>query len=113
LKKPARLFAGRQLFSAGGIAEQLWSSRRNEKIRVVIRFDEVAADYIREKKWHASQKLRDLPKGAVELEMTLSSLVEVERWVLSWGGHAKVLRPKELVESVRAFGRAIASAHSR
>jgi proteasome accessory factor B len=84
-----------------------------KKIRVVIRFDEFAADYIREKKWHASQKLRDLPSGAVELEMVLSSLVEVERWVLSWGGHAKVIRPSELVEAVGAFGRAIAAAHSK
>jgi len=85
----------------------------NKKIRVIIRFDEFAADYIREKKWHASQKLRDRPKGAGELEMVLSSMVEVERWVLSWGGHAMVIQPKELVASVGAFGRAIAAAHSR
>lgn len=83
-----------------------------EKIRVVIRFDEFVADYIREKKWHSSQKLRELKKG-VELELTLSSLIEIERWVLSWAGHATVMRPVELVESVRAAGKRIAAAHAR
>jgi predicted DNA-binding transcriptional regulator YafY len=33
--------------------------------------------------------------------MKLSSLAEVQRWVLSWGGHAKVIAPKELALSVR------------
>ena len=74
---------------------------------VVIRFNEKVADYIREKKWHPSQKLRPLKNGDLELQMTLSSLVEVERWILQWGGAARVLAPKELKESVRAAARAI------
>jgi predicted DNA-binding transcriptional regulator YafY len=74
---------------------------------VVIRFNARAADYIREKKWHPSQTLRDLKGGGAELKMKLSSLAEVQRWVLSWGGDAEVLKPKELVESVRAAARKI------
>jgi proteasome accessory factor B len=73
-----------------------------ERIRVVLRFNDLVADYIREKKWHPSQKLRNLPGGAVELQMVLSSTVEVERWVLSWGGNAEVIAPPELAQSVRA-----------
>ena len=60
-----------------------------KKVRVVIRFDEEVADYIREKKWHASQRLRELRNGGIELELVLSSLVEIERWILSWGGKLK------------------------
>ncbi|MGA2245604.1 MAG: WYL domain-containing protein [Verrucomicrobiota bacterium] len=71
------------------------------KFEIVIRFAPRAADYIREKKWHESQRLREFKDGAVELKLKLSSLAEVQRWVLSWGGDAKVLRPPELVESVR------------
>jgi len=74
---------------------------------VVIRFNPRAADYIREKKWHPSQTLRDLKDGGAELKMKLSSLTEVSRWVLSWGGDAEVLKPKELVESVRAAAQKI------
>jgi proteasome accessory factor B len=68
---------------------------------VVIRFNARAADYVREKKWHESQQLRDLKGGGVELELKLSSLAEIERWILSWGGDAKVLKPRELAEAVR------------
>lgn len=71
------------------------------KFQVVIRFASRAADYIREKKWHPSQQLRDLKDGGAELKLKLSSLGEVERWILSWGGEAQALQPRELVDSVR------------
>jgi proteasome accessory factor B len=77
------------------------------RFEVVIRFNSRAADYIREKKWHPSQELHDLKNGSTELTLKLSSLAEVERWVLSWGGDAKVLKPRELVESVRAAAQKI------
>jgi predicted DNA-binding transcriptional regulator YafY len=68
---------------------------------VVIRFNELVSDYIREKKWHDSQQLKELKDGGLELRMKLSSLAEVERWVLGWAGNAKVLQPPELAEKVR------------
>ena len=71
------------------------------EFNVVIRFDDFAAGYIREKRWHPSQQLRELKDGGAELKMKLSSLAEVQRWVLSWGGHAKVVGPKQLADSVR------------
>ena len=74
---------------------------------VVIRFNARAADYVREKKWHESQQLRELKGGGVELKMKLSSLREIERWILSWGGDAKVLKPRELAEAVRKSAEAI------
>ena len=74
---------------------------------VVIRFHARVADYIREKKWHESQRLRELKGGGVELRMRLSSLLEVERWILSWGGDAKVVKPRELAEAVRQSARDI------
>jgi predicted DNA-binding transcriptional regulator YafY len=71
------------------------------KFDVVIRFQERVADYVREKKWHESQRLRELKGGGVELRLKLTSLAEVGRWVLSWGGDAVVVRPAELAQSVR------------
>jgi len=74
---------------------------------VVLRFDADVADYIREKKWHASQRLRELKSGGVELSLRLSSLEEVQRWVLTWGGKAVVIAPPGLRRSVEAAARAI------
>ena len=77
------------------------------EFEVVLRFNARAADYVREKKWHASQQLRERKDGGVELQLKLTSLVEIERWVLSWGGDAVVLKPKALADSVRAAARKI------
>ena len=83
-----------------------------EESTVAIRFDALAADYIREKKWHASQQIEELRDGAIELRLRLSSLVEVQRWVLGWGGHAQALEPPEFVASVRAAAEALLRAHA-
>jgi predicted DNA-binding transcriptional regulator YafY len=74
---------------------------------VVLQFHKRVADYIREKKWHDSQQLRELDHGGVELRLKLSSLLEVERWVLSWGGNATVVSPVELGEAVKASAKRI------
>ena len=70
------------------------------EFQVAIRFAEMVADYIREKKWHDSQEMIELKDGGVELRLKLSSLPEIERWVLGWGGNAVVLKPAELAEMV-------------
>jgi predicted DNA-binding transcriptional regulator YafY len=77
------------------------------EFEVVIRFSARAADYVREKKWHESQLLRELKNGGVELKLKLSSLMEIERWILSWGGDAKVLKPRELTDAVVKSAKAI------
>jgi predicted DNA-binding transcriptional regulator YafY len=65
---------------------------------VVIDFDSWAADLIRGRRWHSSQELTDLPSRQIRLRMRLNSIEEAERWVLSWGTHATVVRPQALAE---------------
>ena len=69
--------------------------------RVRIQFSAGVAQLVRERQWHASQKIKDLPDGGLELSLQLDSLEEIERWILSWGGHAKVLGPPKLKQRVR------------
>ena len=97
--RPTRFSLEKRLHDSFGVV-----SGQGE-FNVVLRFDEFAAGYIREKRWHASQQLRDLSGGGAELRMKLSSLEEVRRWVLSWGGHAKVVSPRELAGAVRDSAR--------
>jgi predicted DNA-binding transcriptional regulator YafY len=72
---------------------------------VVVDFDRWAADLIRGRRWHSSQELTELPGGQARLRLRLNSLEEAERWVLSWGSHATVVRPRELRERLAAVGR--------
>ena len=73
----------------------------NERHEVVIEFDAWGADDVRGRTWHASQKLEDRPDGSLVVTMTLNNLEEIERWVLTFGGHAEVLQPSALKERVR------------
>ena len=103
IKPTGKTFERNQQFSLEKRLRDSFGVHSGEgEFEVVIRFNARAADYIREKKWHPSQTLRDLKGGGAELKMKLSSLAEVKRWVLSWGGDAKVLKPRELAESVHA-----------
>ncbi len=81
--------------------------------RVVIRFSATVAERIREREWHESQEMRDLPDGALELHLRLGALTEVEQWILSWGAHAEVLSPPELRSTLRQTATALASLYSK
>ena len=105
--------SGEQRFIAGLLGHSFGIHSGSGKHKVTVRFSSKVADYIREKKWHASQKLRELKNGGVELQMTLSSLVEVERWILSWGGDASVIEPPELSRNVRIAARTILEVNSK
>ena len=67
-----------------------------EDYEVVVDFDSWAADLVRGRKWHSSQELTELPNRQLRLRIRLNSLEEAERWVLSWGTHATVVRPQAL-----------------
>jgi len=108
VKATGKVFERSQRFSLEARLRDSFGVHSAEgKFGVVIRFDKEVADYVREKRWHDSQRLKELKNGEVELYLKLSSLSEVERWVLSWGGNARVLGPKALVESVRRAARKI------
>jgi proteasome accessory factor B len=104
--RPAKFSLERRLHDSFGVVAG------EQKADVVIQFDAFAADFIREKRWHASQQLSELKNGGVELRMKLSSLAEVQRWILSWGGHATVLAPKELRVLVRDAAQQLAREHA-
>jgi predicted DNA-binding transcriptional regulator YafY len=37
----------------------------------------------------------------VEFKITVCDLTEIKAWILSWGAHAQVTGPKELVEDMK------------
>jgi len=76
---------------------------------VVVEFDSWAADLIRDRKWHASQEIIELPRRQLRLRLRLNSIHEAERWVLSWGQHATVIRPEALANRLRETGKALQS----
>ena len=54
------------------------------------------AHRVREAVWHRSQELTELPKGRLELAVTVDGIVEIQPWIMSWGGAVEVLEPEAL-----------------
>jgi proteasome accessory factor B len=75
--------------------------RGNKPQKIRLRFDAWAAQLIRDRQWHPSQQIKELPAGELELTFRLTSLVEIHRWILSWGEHARVLAPVILQKRLR------------
>lgn len=73
---------------------------RKEEMDVVLRFTPEVAPYIRERRWHRSQRLRELEDGGVELRFRTNQVESVQQWVQSWGTGCQVLSPKDLREAV-------------
>jgi predicted DNA-binding transcriptional regulator YafY len=57
---------------------------------------------VREKVWHPSQSLQARTDGSLVLTVRVTHLLEVKRWVLSYGDACEVLEPEELRQEVRA-----------
>ncbi len=81
--------------------------------KVRIEFNADASDQIRERFWHVSQKLTEKPGNIIEMELHVSHLDEVMHWVLGWGGDAKVLEPRVLIEEIAVLGRKLTNIHSQ
>jgi predicted DNA-binding transcriptional regulator YafY len=102
MKPTGEIFAKPQKFSLEKrLRDSFGVHSAQGEFQVVIRFNEHVADYIREKRWHDSQQLVELKDGGVELHLKLSSLAEIERWVLNWAGNAVVVKPPQLAEMVK------------
>ena len=78
-------------------------------VRVRIRFEGTAANYVEERTWHPSQKLARDALGRLELAMEVGGTEELRSWILSFGAGAEVLEPESLrAEVARDLGAALA-----
>ncbi len=75
-----------------------WSE---DEIEVEIHFDKSIAGYIKERQWHPSQQVEELPDGNLILSLTVNHLLELKRWILSWGSKAQVLKPESFTHDIQ------------
>ena len=105
-KRPANFSIGKFLDSSFGVFEG------NGRNLVRVRFQPFAAQLVRERMWHHSQKIKELRDGGLELQLQLGSLEEIERWILSWGDQAEVLEPPKLRQRLAEIGQKFVAAYA-
>lgn len=87
-------------FDAEAYLRGAWGIVRGDLIAVRAVFSRTVAPHVRGRLWHASQELRELPGGRLELRLTVADTLEVRRWLMGFGAEVEVLAP------ARTLGRA-------
>ena len=90
----------------------IWSSDSTPPVRVRLRFESSVAHRVREAVWHRSQELTELPRGRLELAVTVAGIVEIQPWIMSWGGAVEVLEPEALRKAVASSVRQAAERYA-
>jgi predicted DNA-binding transcriptional regulator YafY len=67
---------------------------------VVLDFTAAEAPYIREREWHPSQQIEELPGGRVRLTLNVVIDWGLQAWVLGFGPAACVVKPPKLRQAI-------------
>ena len=74
---------------------------QNDPFRVRCAFTGWAAGYVAERRWSPDQRVDRLEDGSIVLEMTARGRPEILSWILSFGPHARLLEPTDMVDEIR------------
>jgi proteasome accessory factor B len=70
-------------------------------VEIVLQFSPSVADRVAETVWHPLQKTERASDGSLLWRSTVSGIIEIRLWILSWGDDVEVLEPSELRSQVR------------
>ena len=79
----------------------VFGTQTQKKQRVKVELSGWAATNVREMQWHPSQRIIKDKGDMVIVDFELGNTVEFKRWVLGFGGHARVISPRELATDIR------------
>jgi predicted DNA-binding transcriptional regulator YafY len=74
-----------------------------DPVEVVLRFSAAIADRVLETTWHPLQRSERQPDGSLLWRTTVSGVIEIRLWILSWGEDVEVVEPAELRAEVRGI----------
>jgi predicted DNA-binding transcriptional regulator YafY len=83
-------------FSLEDYLQSAFLVMRGDPQTVKVRFSPGAAQIVRERIWHPTQELRELPDGSLDVSLKVPINYEVISWILGFGSAAEVLQPPSL-----------------
>jgi predicted DNA-binding transcriptional regulator YafY len=70
-------------------------------VDILLQFSPAVADRVVETTWHPNQVTERHPDGSLLWRSTVSGIIEIRLWILSWGDDVVVLQPTDLRDQVR------------
>lgn len=71
-------------------------------VDVKLRFDKNCKPYIQRRKWHQSQREKELKDGRLEVSFKVNGLEDIKHWIYRWIPHVEVVAPKKLKDTVKS-----------
>lgn len=99
-------------FDLDRFLEDSWSiyATNGQKQEIVLRFHKSLAPLFLNARHHQGEKVKKMKDGTIDYRVKLSCLDEIARWVIGFGGKAKVLKPIELRDQVVSLAHEIVEA---
>ncbi len=113
LERMDDLFEYPENFSINEYLEGTWGVFSGEEVTIRLLFSRKLAPLIEETIWHSDQKIEKLDDGSVLLTAQVRGMLDIRRWVMSWGDGVTVLEPVELREEIAAHARAMYEANMK
>jgi proteasome accessory factor B len=110
--RPRRFLPSKRFDPHQYLDGSLGAFKGGDDYELVAEFDAWAADMVRGRKWHPRQQITELPAGMLRLRLRLNNIEEAERWLLGFGSHVLVVRPKLLGQRLGAAGHALAARYA-
>lgn len=72
-----------------------------EPTEVVLQFEKEIKEQILRKKWHQSQKNKELKNGKIEMRFIVKGLGGIKKWIYQWIPHVIIISPLSLKKEMR------------
>jgi predicted DNA-binding transcriptional regulator YafY len=105
-----KIFQADDNFDLNRYFEKAFRMMKGNPETIRIKFDALQSRWIRERIWHPSQKIIELPNEELIMELHADAY-DIKRWILSYGLHAEIIQPlwlrkeilKELKEQLKQY----------
>lgn len=95
-------------FNLDGYLEGTWKLIKGDGVhKIHLRFDPSLAPLVLNAQHHPDERVEERSSGAVDYMVTLTSLDEISRWVVGFGGRCMVLEPPELADLVSKLAKRV------
>ena len=86
--------------------------RGTEACKIELIFKDPVATFVRERRWHASQRITQLPERGIRLEFDCAVTPELVQWVLGFGEFVQIKGPDHLKAQVLAQAQNLLANHT-
>lgn len=101
LKLTSRKYTMPRDFSLDTFRGKAWRMIRGDKLYdITIEFDAVVGETVADTNWHPTQTIDEHPDGSITFHCQVEGLNEILWWILSYGPHARVVKPQALAKLI-------------